>query len=181
MVGRRVLHTTKGFPSTCNDKTMAHQDLFLKALKNGVLKARDGSPVSDLEFKYYDSNGELCSARGPFVICDNGYHRWRILQTAPKFSSDRYVLGWAKRMESVRKDVECTFGIMKKRFRELRLPSEFVSAKTVTHTFKTCCHLHNRLLKYDKLDTIGQLESDWLASELSPAEIQAERDRRIEA
>jgi len=94
--------------------------------------------------------------------------RWRIFQFPYKFSSDHNRLRWSKTLESIRKDVECTFGIMKRRFRILRTPVEYRQPVRIEQLFKTCCHLHNRLLVHDGLDTIGDLESDWLAADLTP-------------
>ena len=65
-------------------------------------------------------------------------------------------------MESVRKDVECTFGIMKKRFRMLKLPFTFKRASTISNVFRTCCVLHNMLLEHDGLASIGSDEHDYL-------------------
>lgn len=74
---------------------------------------------------------------------------------------------WSKRLEAVGKDVECTFGIMKKRFRILRLPFLFKTEDEITNVFRVCAMLHNRLLEHDGLDGIGKAEEDWLAADLS--------------
>ena len=70
------------------------------------------------------------------------------------------LLKWSKRMESVRKDVECTFGILKVRFRLLRMPIMLKDKNAISAIFEVCCMLHNRLLDHDNLNTIGDLESD---------------------
>ena len=61
--------------------------------------------------------------KGCYVICDGGYHRWR--QTMSPFknglASDVAGWRWNKWLESNRKDVECTFGILKARFRILKV------------------------------------------------------------
>ena len=55
-----------------------------------------------------------------YVICDNGYLRWSC--TVPPFSvaNERDQLRWSAWVESMRKDVECTFGILKGRWRILK-------------------------------------------------------------
>lgn len=53
---------------------------------------------------------------------------------------------WSKRIESVRKDVECTFGILKRRFRILKVPMPYTSKEQVENIMFTCCVLHNILL-----------------------------------
>jgi hypothetical protein len=72
--------------------------------------------------------------------------------------SDADELSWSKRAESVRKDIECTFGILKGRFKILKLPMFYHSSKNahtgkerVDNVFFTCCMLHNMLLLHDKL------------------------------
>ena len=49
-------------------------------------------------------------------------------------------------MESVRKDVECAFGILKKRWRVLKLPMRVRRKYNAENIFTTCCILHNMLL-----------------------------------
>eukprot|EP00965_Chrysotila_dentata_P081125 2677874-Pleurochrysis_carterae.AAC.1 len=77
---------------------------------------------------------------------------------------------WSKRLESVRKDVECTFGSLKRRFRMLRLPIEFATAHCLDVMFKMCCMLHNMLLEFDGLADIGQDEADWTSADLEADE-----------
>ena len=71
------------------------------------------------------------------------------------------VLVYCFRLESVRKDVECCFGRLKKRFRILRLPFLFVYEAQIHDTFKTAAILHNWLLDLDGLSDIGQDPTDW--------------------
>ena len=49
-------------------------------------------------------------------------------------------------VESVRKDVECLFGIFKARFRFLKLPIEFHNIDTIRDAMRTCCILNNLIL-----------------------------------
>ncbi len=71
------------------------------------------------------------------------------------------------RMSSVRKDVEDCFGILKRRFRILRVPSMFFHEKHITNSFKTCCILHNMLLDWDDLGSTGQEDDDWISQDRS--------------
>jgi hypothetical protein len=61
-------------------------------------------------------------------------------------------LYWSKRLESVRKDVECFFGILKGRFRILKLPLQYHTVDRVDSVFFSCCVLHNMLHAFDGLD-----------------------------
>ena len=62
----------------------------------------------------------------------------------------------------MRKDVERTFGTLKKRFRILRLPFLYEREERVTNVFKMCCVPHNRLLEEDGIADLGQAETDWI-------------------
>lgn len=60
-------------------------------------------------------------------------------------------LRWSKWVESMRKDVECTFGIMKGRFRILKIGIRLQSIDAVDKLWCTCCALHNMFLEDDGL------------------------------
>ena len=86
----------------------------------------------------------------PYLICDNGYHRWPEMMCPYKSTSHPFLALWSKHLESVRKDVERCFGCMKKRFRILKTPILFRDVAFVNDIFVTCAVLHNKLLDYDK-------------------------------
>lgn len=73
-------------------------------------------------------------------------------------------------LESVRKDVECAFGILKIRFCFLRGFLVYHDANTIENAFKTAAMLHNMLLEWDGLDEFcwdnihpdGELQEDEL-------------------
>jgi len=54
---------------------------------------------------------------------------------------------WSWWLESMRKDVECTFGILKRRWQILMTGIRLHSSDSVTKVWKTCCALHNWLLE----------------------------------
>lgn len=68
---------------------------------------------------------------------------------------------WSKWIESVRKDVECTFGILKGRFRCLKLPIFYQSKEVIDNMFFTCCILHNILLNVDGYDSRWEENVNW--------------------
>ena len=143
-----------------NDKTLAHYDWLMQSIKNGSL-------YSDKVFSLYDENGNVTRVSGLYLICDGGYHMWRCCQFPLKHGSDIWTRRWSKRMESVRKDVERAFGIVKKRFRILKVPFLFKDAKAIHNVFVVCCMLHNRLLKFDGLHKLGRAEQDWIKASLT--------------
>ena len=70
--------------------------------------------------------------------------------------------------ESVRgKDIERVFGILKKRFRVLCVPSFLQSDEKLEKVFKCCAILHNMLLEYDGHASIGEDAADWITRDLS--------------
>ena len=60
--------------------------------------------------------------KGAYLITDGGYHLWRCCQPPIKAAWNEDECHWSLRLESVRKNVECTFGILKVRFRILKFP-----------------------------------------------------------
>ena len=65
-------------------------------------------------------------------------------------------------MESVRKDVECTFGILKIRFQILKNGIEYHHEDTVEQIFKTSCILHNMILDFDCQDITEWENVNWI-------------------
>ncbi|CAB1103991.1 unnamed protein product [Ectocarpus sp. CCAP 1310/34] len=61
---------------------------------------------------------------------------------------------FSKRLESVRKDVECFFGILKGRFRILKLVMAYHEQERIDNVFFTCCILHNMLHIFDGMDQL---------------------------
>jgi hypothetical protein len=70
---------------------------------------------------------------------------------------------WSQWLESMRKDVECTFGILKGRWRILKAGVYLQSAIGIDRVWFTCCALHNWLLEVDGLDKRWEsgVASDW--------------------
>jgi len=65
-----------------------------------------------------------------------------------------------------RKDVECTFGILKDKWRILKSGVRIYGVDSVDHVWFTCCALHKWLLEVDGLTQkwvggIRKLTSDW--------------------
>ena len=68
---------------------------------------------------------------------------------------------WSKHVESMRKDVECVFGILKKRFLLLKHPVRLHKPEQIQNAFVTCCVLHNLLLDYDGFDDWELRDRNW--------------------
>ena len=98
---------------------------------------------------------------GLYLIVDGGYPKWKCLQCPLKHSSLPKVKLWSGWVESVRKDIECVFGILKGRFRCLKLPIYYHSKDAVDNMFFVCCILHNMLLCNDGLDRRWEKDVNW--------------------
>ena len=85
--------------------------------------------------------------RGMYLISDNGYLRWPT--TICPFTRTRVSSAegyFSTNIESVRKDVECTFGIIKKRWRILNNGFYQRDMVICDKIFVTCCCLNNFML-----------------------------------
>ena len=64
-------------------------------------------------------------------------------------------------MNSSRKDVEDFFGILKGRFRILKLPNQFHSKKKIDNVFFSCVALHNMIHVFDGRDVWESTDVDY--------------------
>jgi hypothetical protein len=84
----------------------------------------DGSILEDVNFEQlaYDKAGRIKKLQfsGAYLIVDNGFLVWSC--TMPPFGVSNKIdeIRWSKWLKSMRKDVECTFGILKGRWRILK-------------------------------------------------------------
>jgi len=84
----------------------------------------NGEFLSDVEFELLRQNdcGDVISMKyhGAWLMVDNGYLSW--LVTVPPFARSDSILEekWSQWLESMRKDVEYTFGIQKGHWRILK-------------------------------------------------------------
>jgi hypothetical protein len=84
---------------------------------------------------------------GVYFICDGGYIRWPELICPYKHEPVSSRKGYfSSKVESVQKDVECVFGIVKKRWRILNYGIRFSSMEFIEKIFSVCCILHNMML-----------------------------------
>jgi Plant transposon protein len=157
---RKILHTTTGHPSRWNDKTLTHYDTFIKSI-------REQRILNDVQFALLekDDNNTIVERKysGCWIMCDNGYQNWSCLMSPIKDPIHFKELLWSKWLESMRKDVECTFGILKGRFRILKTGIRLHKINSVDQLWCTCCALHNMFLEHDGLSKNWEngVQSDW--------------------
>jgi hypothetical protein len=163
-----ALHVSVPFPGATNDQSICKYNPFLRALN---LETR----YRDFQFNLYTGTGtETVLTQGAYVISDGGYTNERIFQP-PQTCSVGHAVAYSKRLESVRKDVEDFFGIMKKRWFILKHPLR-VQHNKIDAIVKTAVVLHNMLLKerggdrYESLPpSLGALDIDEEDESVGPA------------
>ncbi len=82
-----------------------------------------------------------------YLICNNGYLQWPT-SICPYLQADNSTAKgyFSTNLESVRKDVECTFGILKKQWKVLNHGFKFCKMKQCVKILIACCILHNFLI-----------------------------------
>ena len=143
---RRILGVSRAFWGTWNDKTIVRYDETVKTIKQVDTYTR-------YQWRTYASDGSTIVHIGLYLICDGGYHKWLELIPPYKHQIDGTPeKRWSKWVESIRKDVECSFGIMKKRFMNIKNHSRYHNKETLETIFYCCAVLHNMNHHYDCYD-----------------------------
>ncbi len=137
---RRVLSIYGPHFGSRNDMDIVKTDEYVHEVRSKRL-------FRDAQWSYYNHNGHVRQANGMYLICDNGYLHWPTTICPFTRRSNSSPEGYfSTNIESVRKDVECTFGIIKKRWRILN--NGFYQRNIVKFDkfFVTCCCLNNFML-----------------------------------
>jgi hypothetical protein len=142
---RRIHHVSVPFFGGTNDKTITKNDSFPLRVACGKYR--------NVEYVLYDDTGipQLC--KGVYLIVDGGYDKEGHLMCPKAWPVQMKDVKWSEWLESCRKDVECTFGIIKARWRWLRSPILFKSMDLIGDAMRTACIFHNVLLTWDHLET----------------------------
>ena len=82
------------------------------------------------------------------MIVNGGYLRWKVLQCGIRDHSDPDYVEWRRRLESVRKDIECYFGRLKQRFKILKIPNLIKKKEKIDNMMFTLVAIQNMLLDY---------------------------------
>ena len=137
---RRVLSIYGPHFGSRNDMDIVKTDEHVEKVKTKRL-------FRDAQWTYYNQNGQVRQANGMYLICDNGYLRWPTTICPFTRTSISSPEGYfSTNIESVRKDVECTFGIIKKRWRILNNGFYQRDMVICDKIFVTCCCLNNFML-----------------------------------
>ena len=103
---RQIIASTVGFPGRWSDKTVVRFDDFITDIQRGKY-------LEDTEFSLKEANGDDVKYNGAWILVDGGYPTWTTLICPFKDTPSEMEGRWSRWAESMRKDVECAFGIMK--------------------------------------------------------------------
>ena len=144
-----ILCSTTGHPSTWNDKTVVLYDPLVSGVHDGLKYADETFTLLE---KTKDGEVKEVEYSGAWFMVDNGYLDWSCTVPPVKNAVTYQSIRFSEWLESMRKDVECTFGILKNRFSILRYGVRMEKIKHVDEIWLTCCALHNKLLFIDEMD-----------------------------
>lgn len=103
------------------------------------------------------------SRLNPIVSLCFAVHQIPLLMPPMKTHDTIAEHNWSRRVESVRKDIECCFGRLKGRWRLFKKGILFGSREKIDNAWFTACILHNMLHKKNGLDEMEEV-SDWVGS-----------------
>jgi hypothetical protein len=152
---RRIQHSSRSFFGARNDKTTSLFDPWLTGVHSGIL------PKSSVFYELMNADGTFSSETVAWLICDGGYHKWATMICPYGATSVRAERLWSEMLESVHKDVECVFGIMKSRFRILRHGMRIHYFHEIDAVWFTCCIMHNMMLEHDGYTDALNTEEAW--------------------
>ena len=150
---RRILYCSNYFYGKNNDITVANNDEYTRSVRMGLYQ--------DVQYELIDENGVVQRVQGGWVLVDGGFLKLGCFIDPMHERLYRDAVLWSEWMESARKDVECTFGIIKSRFRFLWNGVHYHSPDTIEYAFKTACILHNLILSYDGRSLEAWEDVDW--------------------
>mgnify|MGYP006160651087 FL=1 len=144
---RRILAVYGPQFGTRKDKEIVKDDPNVHFVQTGWYK--------DVLWNYYTAEGRVEQDRGAYLICDNGYLRWPT-SICPYAGCENSSLEgfFSTNLESVRKDVECTFGILKKRWQVLNDGLDYRDINKCERIFNACCCLNNLMLDQMERNTV---------------------------
>lgn len=131
---------TKSFFGNTPDSVMARRDPFLKMV-------RSDPAFTEFEYQTSDTNGEVLQNTGAWVLVDGGYAYEPILQCPSTSAVSVAEQRWSRMLTAIRKVVECTFGMMKKKFAILLKGVSLQTEVDFENLVRTAATIHNFLRK----------------------------------
>ena len=140
---RFIQGVSPGFAGSLNDATTIKYEQTVKELLSGEHWLGRCSWHTDTY------SGGMRSFVGCYLITDGGYLRWPCLLSGLEEAGNKALRRYTKAIAATRKDVECTFGSLKKRFTWLNCCNNQSRQQEIDHVFVTACILHNLNLQHD--------------------------------
>ena len=159
---RRFIHVGPGMFGSVNDMTAVKSDILLKHLRTNPM-------YKDGRFKIFNEDGSVSEISGLWLSVDGGYIHVPELLVGDRVNLNHYMNFWTSFMESERKHVECAFGILKARFRILKLPIRMHKFEEIDDMFVVCCILHNMCLDVDGGDEGWNLGESIMTGNYGPS------------
>ena len=103
---RQIIASTVGYSGRWNDKTIVRFDGFITDIQRGLY-------LNDNVFSLIDDEGNEVQYKRAWILVDGGHLNWSCLICPFKNTISIREQRWSRWAESMRKDVECTFGILK--------------------------------------------------------------------
>ena len=141
---RKIMHCSSSIWGAENDIGICNNDLLVQEIINGKLQ--------DVEYNLFNQYGQPIKMKGGYIIVDGGFQKLPCFIDPDHNAYEEKHLYWSEWLESVRKDVECTFGCLKQRFRFFKNGIRYHNKETISAAMKTVCILHNMLLIRDGMD-----------------------------
>jgi hypothetical protein len=145
-----IQSVSSGHPGARNDKHIVRTN-------DSVMQLLDGKGwLNSRSWESRGVDGVTKVTKGLYLICDGGYHRWPCMMHPVKLgATGSPLMKWSGMMESIRKDIECVSGSLKKQFSYLKQFNRMRKQVDIDNAFVTCCILHNIVLEDD-----GWLDND---------------------
>ncbi len=129
----RFSHVFSGLAGTMNDITILRQSPLLHLFQRGAFPR--------LNFLVNKENFTT-----PYFYGDGAYPPWPMFLTAPRVPVSEGEKAFTKKQESARKDIERAFGVLKKRFRVLKVGLNCRNLQVCANIIRTCFILHNLII-----------------------------------
>jgi hypothetical protein len=150
---RMIRHCSSFYYGATNDISISNTDPFCLHLRRGKFR--------DVEYELIDKNGTIRSYKGGWLVVDGGYLKLSVFIDPQHRRFHPNEIMFSEWLESVRKDVECTFGMLKSRFRLLWNGVVYHYTQDIEMAMKTACILHNLILTYDGQSLASWENIDW--------------------
>jgi hypothetical protein len=139
-----------------NDINIAKVDPYILDILGGKFK--------NVEFSLLKADGTRTQCHGSYLISDNGFLNASYFIDPYKARYSQSEIFWSEWLESVRKDVECVFVILKTRFRILLNRINLYFASTIKDVFVTCCICLNSFYWANKLrsSNMSLSHTEWI-------------------